>query len=126
MKSETKHLDKTEACYETEYALYKDIHYRKGEILKLEHINAKHCREIERLQGMLNEEDNSINDLKVKHHNDVKTLINRISELQFELNARNVPAMKESLKSSARLAFAQEDEIKRLNARISTLRRSIA
>lgn len=46
MESESKHLDKTESCYETEYLLRKDIHYRKGEILKLEHINAKHCREI--------------------------------------------------------------------------------
>ena len=115
MKSETKYLDKTEVCYETEYALRKDIHYRKGEILKLEHINAKHCREIERLQGMLNEEGNSINDLNVKHRNDVATLANRINELEFELNMRNVPAMKESLKSSARLAIKQDDQINRIN-----------
>ena len=49
MTEESKHLERTEACYETEYSLRKDIHYRKGEILKLEYINAKYCREIERL-----------------------------------------------------------------------------
>ena len=53
MKLELKYLDKTEACYETEYALRKDIHYREGEILKLEYINAKHCREIERLNARI-------------------------------------------------------------------------
>jgi len=88
MESKSKHSDETESCYETEYALLKQIHFRDGEILKLEHINAKYCREIERYEDMLNARVNSIN---------------------------------ESLKSSARLAFAQEDEIKRLNTRISTI-----
>jgi len=41
MESKSKHLD------ETEYALLKQIHFRDGEILKLEHINAKYCREID-------------------------------------------------------------------------------
>ena len=53
MESESKYLDKTEACYEVEYALRQDIHFRKGEIIKLEHINAKHCREIERLNARI-------------------------------------------------------------------------
>ena len=38
-----------EKHYETTHRLYKDIHYRDGQIMNLEHINAKHCREIERL-----------------------------------------------------------------------------
>ena len=60
MKPELKHLEENESFYETEYLLRKDIHHRKGEILKLEHINAKHCREIERLNEYLNEKDRSV------------------------------------------------------------------
>jgi uncharacterized coiled-coil protein SlyX len=54
MPERLKYLDKTEACYETEYVLRKDIHFQKGEILKLEHINAKHRRVIERLNERIN------------------------------------------------------------------------
>ena len=53
MKSEIKHLDKTEGCYKIEYALRQDIHCRDGEILRLEYINAKYCREIERLNARI-------------------------------------------------------------------------
>lgn len=50
----------TELSHETEYALRKDIHYRKGEILRLEYLNAKHRREIERLNVTNDEKDKSI------------------------------------------------------------------
>ena len=42
-----------EEHYEREYNLRKDINYRKGEIERLEYINAKHCREIERLNARI-------------------------------------------------------------------------
>ena len=42
-----------ESQYETEYALRKDIHYRKGEILRLECICARHYRTIEKLTKRL-------------------------------------------------------------------------
>lgn len=80
-----------EEHYELEYNLRKDINYRKGEIERLEYVVAKHCREIER------------DDKKIKN-------------LELELSIRDIPRMKESLKSSARLAIKQDDEIERLSA----------
>lgn len=80
-----------EEHYKREYNFLKDVHYRKGEILRLEYINAKHCREIER------------DDKKIKN-------------LELELSIRDIPRMKESLKSSAQLAIKQLREIERLSA----------
>lgn len=53
MESESKYLGKTEVCYETEYDLRQWIHSRVGEILRLEYINAKQGREIERLNARI-------------------------------------------------------------------------
>jgi hypothetical protein len=53
MKSELKYLDKTEGCYEVECALRQEIHSKTGEILKLECLNAKQCRDIERLNNQM-------------------------------------------------------------------------
>ena len=128
MKSKIECSEEIDMHKDIEYNLRRGIHHREAEILYLKYINSKQDREIGRLMDDLNERELSITDLllridnlKVTHHDDVGVLTERINELKFELNLRNVPALKESLKTGARLALAQEDEIDRLNARIDTI-----
>lgn len=93
--------DQTEACYKVEYEL-------RGKILDLEHQNGRHRRQIESMRSI-------IDDLLQKE----ARLAYRIGDLGEELNVRNIPLMRESLKSSAQLALAQDDEITKLKAELS-------
>ena len=90
MEPESKHSG--ESFYETEYLLRKDIHYRKGEILKLEHTNAKHCREIERLNGristILETTQDSLPNDQINRINELKNLFEYLKSLLIELSRK--------------------------------------
>ena len=60
--------------YKAEYELRQDIHHKAGEILKLEYINAKHCRDIDNKF----EEIVKLESINVKYGQEIESLINHI------------------------------------------------
>ena len=98
MTEESKCPNKSEVGYKTEYALRKDIHYRIGEILKLEYENAKQLREIERLNTIIDEKEKSIGEClrridehlqdKARLTIDLEHMIECIEVLESKLSTR--------------------------------------
>lgn len=61
--------------YKAEYELRQDIHHKAGEILKLEYINAKHCRDIDNKARKILK----LESINVLHSREIERLTDRIN-----------------------------------------------
>lgn len=104
MPEKLKHLDEIESFHEIEYFLSQEIHSRDGELLRLEHQNAKHCREIERLNARIStilettpdvsdESQDTISDDKIDRITELKDLFEYLKALliHFSRKEGNAP-----------------------------------